>query len=155
MGSLASVQNLMSDSSSSLYGFHVASASENVAFMNAAFGITVNPTVINEYHRANTIGFTSVMGDGYLSNGNNIWLHELDERVLGPNLLTYSYTPESENNNQFMYANQWSGSDSLWGSNMAFLAVRSGSTHVPEPGTISLLGLGLAGLGFARKQKKS
>ena len=155
MGNLASVNSLMSNSSSALYGFHIASADENVAFMNAAFGITVNPTVRNEYHRANNIGFTSVMGDGYLLNGNNIWLHELDERVSGPNLLSYSFTSEIENNNQYMYSNQWSGSDSVWGDNMAFLAVRNASAQVPEPGALSLLGLGLAGLGFARKQKRS
>jgi hypothetical protein len=48
----------------------------------------------------------------------------------------------------------------VWYANSHFYSmgsylVRDSTNNIPEPATLSLLGLGLAGLGFARRQKKS
>ena len=44
----------------------------------------------------------------------------------------------------------------LWGSNRAILTITTEDApaeYIPEPGTLTLFGLGLAGLGFARRRK--
>ena len=62
-----------------------------------------------------------------------------------PLLADGSFTVSGTNNNM-----------EKWGSNRAILTITTEDTpaeNVPEPGTLTLFGLGLAGLGFARRRK--
>ncbi len=74
----------------------------------------------------------------------NTYTNELEER--GANMLLYS---------QQQSGAQWTASNV--DRNIAVALVRdiSAPVPVPEPVTLALLGLGLTGLGFARRQKKS
>jgi hypothetical protein len=151
-GSLATVQNLMSDSSSSLFGFHIASASENAAFMQAAFGLSFNPAIANDVKNTDTSGFLSVMGDGYIWNSNNIWLHE--NGVVGNNnSLAFSFTSDFESVSNNIWMNNWSGNNNNWVGGMSFLAVRN--TSVPEPSTLAIFALGMISLASRRFKKQS
>jgi hypothetical protein len=48
---------------------------------------------------------------------------------------------------------QWSHNDGFTPGEIATATLNITATHVPEPATIALMGLGLAGIGYRRSQK--
>lgn len=163
-GSRSSLEAKFADSNSDLFGFHIASAVEAVNFAAAAFGISPNTSSMSQSFSGNDgILFTAVMGDAYIGNTNNIWLHESG----GSGAVDFSIISEVGDSTIYTH-NYYRGTDT-W-TNMTYLAVRDISDAVPadevgmagvnnidpviipEPSVLALMGLGLIVI-FGVKQR--
>jgi len=147
--SRSSLEAKFSDKNSELFGFRIANANEAVKFAMAAFGVTPSTNnTAQSFSNLNGGWFTSVMGDAYTANDNNIWVHEADT----PGLLNFSYIAQNRYATDYVHNYTWRFSP-YYSADMTYLAVRD-ITAVPVPTAVWLFGSGLIGLiGFARRKK--
>ena len=136
-------------------GYHVASQSEAAAFINAAFGSSCAGWCEVSTAKGGFGGdFPNIYTD-YI----DVWfLSEQASDYAGYLSINYDYFT---NGNEGLAVNNDFGSityaDSLIGNSTpgtAWLLVND-TASVPEPMTLSLFGLGLAGLSFVRRQRQS
>ena len=58
-------------------------------------------------------------------------------------------TVDPDDDRRFWTIQEWVSADNVWSTQITEIII------VPEPGTLALFGLGLAGLGFARRKRKA
>ncbi len=146
----ANLQSLFDDSNSDLYGFSFAGIVEADLFLDAGFGAQANNTAVSNntyYTGVNATLFTSVMGDGYGENSNNIWRYEVSNTHS-----TYNWTQDAGSNNTVRSESANLTYD-VFDGRMSWLAYRD-AAPVSEPSIIALMVFGLAGIGLSRRKQQ-
>jgi hypothetical protein len=135
--------------------WHIASQTEAYSFYNAATGAgyadTSGPQITDSYIASFDNG--KLFGDSYDSNlYDYAWFLSDESQEVGY-LELASLLTINDNFSTIVVSDRWSASTDA--NTIGWLLVGGTAAVVPEPSIIALFGLGLVGIGLARKKRQS
>lgn len=151
-------QTLAATQTGGLYeSYHIANQNEAGEFFSLATGMTA-PTGNNYLSSATNSGQAAFGNNYYNYSSSYAWfLADINDggAKVGFIKQANSYTIIENNWRSISRSDYYSSTGSYYSKNITWLLVANDSVTVPEPATALLLGLGLLGFGFSRKQKRA
>lgn len=144
-------------------GFRIANTADADYFIGSLFGAnadncsTVDGTASNEQCGILSGWADGVFGNNYAYNYDYFWFiaDESLAEVGYTEMLSNGRVTQDEGGGSFRFSDRYAANGILSSKRITWLLVKESNVQVNEPSILALMGLGIFGIGFARRRRQS